>query len=192
MGNKKPKKTRLNAIDRIDSIRLCMDHGIDLQNRTLSLTGAVNDDMYEAAVSGFAVLNQLQVPSITLRLNTPGGDLYSGLALYDLVKANKTPIDIIAVGICMSAGALIMQAGRKRLATPNTQLLVHYGSDAASGTYKDFQRYAEHGRNLEIQIADIFCNRCNWSDETYAELNAHDTYLNAKQAVGRNLIDGII
>lgn len=190
----KPKLSRLNAIDRIDSIRLCIDYGVDLQNRTLSLNGPVNDAMYERVVYGLSILNQLAVPSITIQLNTFGGDLYSALAIYDIVKLNKTPIDIVGIGQLMSAGTLIMQSARDggRKVTKLTQSMLHYGNDAISGTFKDVQRYVAHVQEMEMTIEDIFCMRCNWTTEQYEALHRHDTYLSADEAKKMNLVDEVI
>jgi ATP-dependent Clp protease protease subunit len=192
-SKKKPvRPSRLNSIDRIDSIRLAIDYGIDLANKTLSLTGPVDDSMYEKTISGLCILNQLQVPLITIRLNTYGGDLYAALAMYDLIKQNKTPIRILAVGQLMSAGTLIMQAAKERAATPLTQVLVHFGSEHVSGTYVNVRRYIRHVDEMEDRIKEIFCSRCNWHDEQYEALNEHDTYMSADKARSLGLIDEVV
>jgi ATP-dependent Clp protease protease subunit len=190
--SKKPAKSRLNAIDRIDAIRLAIDYGIDLQQRTLLVTGSVNDAMYEQVAYGLSILNQLQAKSVTIRLNTEGGSIYSALGIFDLIKQNKTPVDILATGICMSAGTVIMQAANKRLSSPHTQYMLHHGSDYAGGTHKDFLRYARHSEELESLFEKIMCERCNWDDEQYAEYHKHDFYFNAFQAVKLNLIDEVV
>jgi ATP-dependent Clp protease protease subunit len=191
--SKKPaKNSRLNAIDRIDAIRLAIDYGIDLQNRTLIVTGSVNDAMYEQIAYGLSILNQLQAKSLTIRLNTEGGSIYSALGIFDLIKQNRTPVDILATGICMSAGTVIMQAAHKRQATPLTQFMLHHGSDYAGGTHKDFLRYAKHSEDLESLFEKIMCERCNWDDEQYAEYHKHDFYFNAQKAVTLNLIDEVV
>ena len=191
--SKKPaKQSRLNSIDRIDAIRLAIDYGIDLTNKTLIVTGSVNDAMYEQVAYGLSILNQLQAKSVTIRLNTEGGSIYSALGIFDLIKQNKTPVDILATGICMSAGTVIMQAANKRQSTPLTQFMLHHGSDFASGTHKDFLRYAKHSETLEELFEKIMCERCNWDDEKYAELHKHDYYFDANQALKLNLIDEVV
>jgi ATP-dependent Clp endopeptidase proteolytic subunit ClpP len=187
-----PRKTKLNAIDRIDSIRLTIDYGIDLVNRTLLISGAVNEGMYDQVAYGLSVLNQLQAESIIIRLNTEGGSLYAALGIFDLIKYNKTPVDILATGTCMSAGTVIMQAARKRQSTSLTQFMIHHGSEYVAATHKDFQRYAAHSAELESKMEKLFCERCNWDDEKYAELHKHDTYLSAEEARRLNLIDEVV
>jgi ATP-dependent Clp protease protease subunit len=188
----KQKVSTLNSISRADSIELLVDYGINLQKKELELSGEVCDKMYTRLIRGLAVLNQLKVSKLKIVLNTCGGDLYSALGIYDTIVRNETPIDILATGACQSAGALILQAGADRLATPYTQFMIHLGSVLVGGTYKDAQRYMEHCSEVEFQITQIFMERCGWTEDLYNHFHEHDTYMVAKAAKSNNLIDRII
>ncbi len=189
---RQPKLTNLNSISRSDSLELLVDYGINLQERELEITGDVNEDMYSRVARGLAVLNQLQVPQLTMILNTCGGDLFSALGIFDLIKFNDTPVDILVKGACMSAGAVILQAGRIRGSTPHTTIMTHYGSDHIESEFKNARRYMAHREDLEVLIERIFTLRCNWTAEKYDEINSKDSYYTAADALANGMLDQIV
>lgn len=188
----KQKVDKLNSISRADSLDLLVDYGINLQEKELDVTGDVDEAMYRRISRGLAVLNQINAQKITIVLNTTGGDLFTSLAIYDVIKRNKTKVDILAVGTCQSAGTVILQAANQRLSTPNTSFMVHYGSDHVSADYLNVKRYMEHRDEYEDLIKTIFKDRCGWNDELYEKWNEKDTYLLPNWALHYGLIDKVV
>lgn len=186
------KSNDLNSISRAYSLELLVDYGINLQTKELLVCGDVNDRMFDEVQVGLQVLNQLKVKKLTLVLNTGGGDLYSALGIYDMIKYNKIPVDVKAIGLCMSAGAVILQAGKARMATPLTQMMVHFGDDFVGDDFKRVRRYIKHRDEVEFKIEKIFEERCSWDSEQYEAYHAIDTYFSADEALKHSLIDRIV
>ncbi len=178
MSKKKPQP---------DFTDLILEYGIDVVKRELYVTGEVNEKMYRHVLTGLAVLNQKSSESILAVLNSTGGDLYSGLAIYDLLKSSPSPIDVHVVGTSMSAALIILQAGRVRSASPLSQFMMHIGS---LGLYEDAATahiQVEHDKKLRKLMQKLVTQRTKkqfkWSDR--------DRYMFADEALEAGLIDEI-
>lgn len=159
----------------------------------IKLIGDVSDDL----VADFheQVTKQLrEKPSktnLTVLLSTYGGDVYAGLAIYDAIQGwskNRGRTKVIATGACMSAGSMIiLQSADIRLATPNTHLMVHYGTEE-----NDSVGTSKHNKKLNREMREILLKRTGKPARTVSSWFSKDTYFDVQEAVERNLIDGVI
>ena len=152
------------------------------RNKTLVLTGAVNDEMFKTLMRSID-----QTPS-TILINTEGGELYAALAIYDLIRSELPKVTIIACGACMSAGMIIMQAGFKRVAYENAQIMVHYGEDSNTSVGE-----LKHNIHLSEIHAQILAKRSFVPvKKIKTAWFVRDTYMTAEQALNYGLLDYVL
>lgn len=188
----KKSKSKTDTITRAESIELLTDHGIDLYAKRLFLIGEVNDTMYENVCRGLAVLNQAAgINRIEIVLNTCGGDSYASVAIYDAIKRNQIPVDILCQGTCMSAGTLILQAANTRRSDPHCQFMVHFGYEYFGGEVGTARRYMEHYKEFEKQICEIYIKRTGIKLPELKKLFDRDTFMPANKALEIGLIDAV-
>lgn len=157
---------------------------IDTESFIIYLQGEVDVKMYEIVVKGLSELNDADY--ITFVLNTEGGDLYQALAIYDLIKLSSIPNKILCCGPVMSAGAVILCASEMRVATKNTQFMVHYGEEE-----NDSPMSVRHNKQLYNLMKNIIGERVNISQRKLTAWFNKDTYLTTKEALECGLITRI-
>ena len=173
-----------------------MDHGIDLSSRTIFLMGDIEEYTVEPAIKALHILDRT-VGDITFKLTTIGGDWYAGMALYDAISLADNPVTIIGYGHVMSMGGIILQAADNRLLSPNSTVLVHYGSDWAGGHVKDLERRAMENKRTGVVMEDIFLERIHekhpdFTREQFKQKFAFDVYMSAQEAIDFGLADSIL
>ena len=130
---------------------------------------------------------------ITLHLNSPGGELYSGLAVYGVMTAIKVPIVVVIEGIACSAASLIAMAGTKRFIHPQSFMLVHQlSSGAASGKMTEIEGTVRNLKEFAKTIRTIYLKRTTFTEEELDEILPQDIFLNATKCKDKGLVDGII
>ncbi len=186
----KRKPDALNAITRADSIELLITQGIDLHQRRLYLNGEVNEEMFKRCQNGLAVINQMKPKDITIVLSTDGGCVYEALGIHDMIKGNPFPVNIHVTGYCMSAGPIILQAGKKRTASENTQLMLHLGQESVSGEVGTVRKVQEHMKSMSRTMINILTSRAGKSIEVERAVNETE-YFSAHDAEELGLIDEV-
>lgn len=121
-----------------------------------------------------------------IHLNTYGGDVYSALAIYDILKYTDIEVQIVTHGACMSAGILILAAGDVRASMPNCQFMVHYGEEFISG-----ETGAKHSRMLTKKFKDMIKESTGLSTRKVNALMKGDNYFTAEEAKDMGFINGI-
>lgn len=163
---------------------LLIDHNIDMEHKTIYLTGEVNDKMFNTLAKGMALL--VYADYITIVLNTDGGDFYQALAMYDMMKFSEVEIKVVCVGTVMSAGVIILNGGTERIALPNTQFMVHYGSDVSESPQD-----AKQNMEMLKLMQSIVAKRATKHKRTVNSWFANDTYFSADKALEVGLIDKV-
>ncbi len=130
---------------------------------------------------------------ISLYINTPGGDVYSGLAIYDTMQFIKPDVQTICFGIAMSMGALLLTGGAKgkRLALPNSRMLIHQPSAGFEGQATDIEIHAREILDMRGRIDKIFALHTGQPVEQIHEDMERDRFFKSDQAVEYGLIDQI-
>jgi ATP-dependent Clp protease protease subunit len=131
---------------------------------------------------------------ISVYINTPGGDVYSGLAIYDTMQFIKPDVQTICFGIAMSMGALLLTGGAKgkRLALPNSRMLIHQPSAGFEGQASDIEIHAHEIIDMRGRIDKIFALHTGQPlDQVHSDME-RDRFFKADEAVEYGLIDSVI
>jgi ATP-dependent Clp protease protease subunit len=131
---------------------------------------------------------------ISVYINSPGGDVYSGLAVYDTMQFIKPDVQTICFGIAMSMGSLLLTGGAKgkRLALPNSRVLIHQPSAGFEGQSTDIEIHAREILEMRTRIESIYAHHTGQSqDRVQADLE-RDRFFKADEAVEYGLIDQVI
>jgi len=141
-----------------DSTQQWLQMGLDLKRRRFSLTGEVNENMSEFVLRAITTLNDINHDPITIHLQTYGGGVYEGFAIYDVLRASVSPITVIASGKIASMGIVIFLAGTERIASPNTRFtesLKGHFEDLITSTKDDIQTYDDNIAKAERDILSL-------------------------------------
>jgi ATP-dependent Clp protease protease subunit len=131
---------------------------------------------------------------ISLYINSPGGSVYAGLAIYDTMQFVKPDIQTICVGIAMSMGALLLAGGAagKRMALPNAKILIHQVSGGFQGQATDIEIAARETIALKRRLEEIFTHHTKQDIEKVSKDMERDYFLTAQEANEYGLIDRVI
>jgi ATP-dependent Clp protease protease subunit len=131
---------------------------------------------------------------INLYINSPGGHVYAGLAIYDTMHFIKPEIQTTCVGIAMSMGSLLLTGGTpgKRFALPNSRILIHQPSGGFQGVASDIEIHAREALELRRRVDEIYAKHTNKSSELVHDDMDRDRFFTSEQAVEYGLIDGVL
>jgi ATP-dependent Clp protease protease subunit len=167
-----------------------------LLNERIVFLGTPVDDQ----ISNLIIAQLLHLESedpdkdISIYINSPGGSVYAGLAIYDTIQYIKPDVQTICVGIAMSMGALLLACGAqgKRLATPNSKILIHQVSGGFQGQATDIEIAARETLNLKRRLEEIMAKHTGKESEIVAKDMERDYFLTAQEAQEYGIIDTVI
>ena len=131
---------------------------------------------------------------ICIYINSPGGSISAGMAIYDTMQYIKPEISTIAIGMAASMGAFLLQAGTKgkRYALPNAEIMIHQPLGGTQGQAEDIRIQAEHILSLRSKLNTIIAENTGRSLEEVAKDTDRDNFMSAEEAVEYGLIDRVI
>ena len=131
---------------------------------------------------------------IQFYINSPGGEISSGLMIYDTMQYIKADVQTICMGMAASMGAFLLAAGApgKRFALPNAEIMIHQPSGGAQGQATDIRIAAEHIQKMKDRLNRILAERCNQPVEKIAIDTERDNWMSAPEAISYGLIDNIM
>ena len=131
---------------------------------------------------------------ISLYINSPGGAITAGMAIYDTMNHVKCDVSTICVGMAASMGAFLLAGGAKgkRFALPNAEVMIHQPSGGARGQATDIQIHAERIIQIKKKLNQILAENTGKSEEQVANASERDNFLTAQEALDFGLIDKII
>ena len=166
-----------------------------LQDRIIILSNEVNDDIASLVVSQLLFLES-QDPNkdISLYINSPGGSVSAGFAIYDTMNYVKCDVSTICMGLAASMGAFLLAGGAKgkRLALPNAEIMIHQPSGGAQGQATEIQIAAEHILRTKQKLNEILAANTGQSLETIKADTERDNFMSADEAKAYGLIDEVI
>jgi ATP-dependent Clp protease, protease subunit len=166
-----------------------------LRERVVFLGTAIDDDVANLVVAQLLHL-EAEDPDkdIQMYVNSPGGVVYSGLAIYDTMRFIQPDVATICCGVAMSMGSLILAGGApgKRSALPNSRILTHQPSGGFQGQASDIQIHARETLELRERIEEIYVEHTGRSREEIGDDLDRDRYFTAEQARDYGLIDRVI
>jgi ATP-dependent Clp protease, protease subunit len=131
---------------------------------------------------------------IAIYINSPGGQVYAGLAIYDTMQFIKPEVQTICVGIAMSMGSLLLAGGAhgKRFALPNSRILIHQPSGGFQGQASDIEIHAREALNLRARVDEIYAKHTGKPVEQVNQDMERDRFFKADEAVEYGLIDRVL
>jgi ATP-dependent Clp protease protease subunit len=131
---------------------------------------------------------------ISIYINSPGGSVYAGLAIYDAMQFIKPDIQTICVGVAMSMGALLLAGGSedKRMALPNSKILIHQLSGGFEGQATDIEIHAKEIINVRQRLDEIIAKHTGQALEKVAKDTERDYFMSAEEAKAYRIVDRVI
>jgi ATP-dependent Clp protease protease subunit len=131
---------------------------------------------------------------INIYINSPGGSVYSGLAIYDTMQYIKPDVSTICVGLAASMGAILLGAGAKgkRYALPNSRIMVHQPLGGAQGQAVDIEIHAREILGIRERLNDLLAKHTGQTIEQISKDTDRDFFMSAEQAKEYGLIDGVL
>ena len=166
-----------------------------LKERVMFITGPVED--YGASlVTAQLLFLEAENPKkeIHMYINSPGGVVTAGLAMYDTMQYIRPEVHTLCIGQAASAASLLLCAGQKghRLCLPNSRIVVHQPSASFYGQAGDIARHAQESLNLKRRLNEIYAKHTGQTVEAVEKLLDRDTYLTPEEAKAFGLIDEVI
>jgi ATP-dependent Clp protease protease subunit len=166
-----------------------------LNERIVFLGTPVTDEIANLIVAQLLHL-QAEDPDkdISLYINSPGGSVYAGLAIYDTMQYIKPDVQTICVGIAMSMGALLLSGGAqgKRMSLPNAKILIHQVSSSFQGQASDIEIHAKEIIDTRKRLDEILAEHTKQPLEKVSRDTERDYFMTAEEAKEYNLIDRVI
>jgi ATP-dependent Clp protease, protease subunit len=166
-----------------------------LRDRVIFLGEPVDDTVANLVVAQLLHLESDDPDKdISIYINSPGGSIYSGLAIYDTMQFIKPDVQTICVGIAMSMGSLLLAGGTKgkRMALPNSRILIHQPSAGFEGQSTDIEIHAREVLNLRERIDQIYAHHTGQPVEQVHTDMERDRFFKADEAVEYGLVDRVI
>ena len=166
-----------------------------LKERIIFLADEVNDQTASLVVAQLLFLES-EDPNkdIQLYINSPGGSVTAGMAIYDTMNYIKCDVSTICIGMAASMGAFLLSSGAKgkRLALPNAEVMIHQPSGGAKGQATEIQIVAENILKTKKKLNEILAAITGQSVEKIAEDTERDNFMSAEEAKAYGLIDEIV
>lgn len=166
-----------------------------LDEQIIFLSGEINDDMAKTVVAQLLFLESKEFEGdIRIYINSPGGVITAGLAIYDTMQCIKCSVATICGGQASSMAAILMAAGTKgkRMAFPNARIMIHQPLGGAEGQASDIQIQAKEMNRMKKLLDDILVYHTGQSIEVIEKDTDRDFFLSAEEAIEYGLIDQII
>ena len=165
-----------------------------LRERIVFLNGPVDDSM-SALVCAQLLFLESENPKkeISMYVNSPGGVVTSGLAIYDTMQYIKSPVITLCLGMAASMGSFLLMAGEKgqRIALPNSRIMVHQPSGGYSGKAQDIRRHAEDILKTKRRLNEIYARHTGQPIEVVEETLDRDHFMTAEEARDWGLVDHV-
>ena len=166
-----------------------------LKERIIFLTGAIDDNVASLICAQLLFLeSENPKKEISFYINSPGGIVWSGLAIYDTMQYISSKIMTICIGQAASAGSLLLTSGEKgmRFSLPNSRIMVHQPSGGFQGQVTDIEIQTEEFTKTKKKLNDIFSKHTGKSLNEIELIMERDKYFSPKEALSFGLIDKII
>ncbi len=166
-----------------------------LKDRIIFLGGVVNDDMADLIVAELLFLeSQDPAQDIQLYINSPGGSVTAGLAIYDTMQYVKPDVATICIGQAASMGSLLLTAGApgKRFSLPNSRIMIHQPLGGFEGQATDIEIHAKEILSLKERLIDIMAKHTGADKKTLRKDMERDFFLSAEEAKNYGIIDSVI
>jgi ATP-dependent Clp protease protease subunit len=165
-----------------------------LKDRIIKLDGPINDQTASLITTQLLILDQNSDEDIKLYINSPGGSVTAGMAIYDTMKSLKNDVITVGMGMCASMGSFLLAAGTKgkRYALPNTRIMTHQPSAGTQGQVSDMERHMDEFKRTKEKMRAYYEHFLNVSSDDFEKIYDRDTFFNALAAKEMGHIDHLV
>ncbi|WP_308425464.1 ATP-dependent Clp protease proteolytic subunit [Deinococcus sedimenti] len=166
-----------------------------LKDRIIFVGTPIESQMANTIVAQLLLLDsQNPEQEIQMYINCPGGEVYAGLAIYDTMRYIKAPVSTICVGIAMSMGSVLLMAGDKgkRMALPNSRIMIHQGSAGFRGNTPDLEVQAKEVLHLRDKLVSIYHEHTSLPHDKLMRDMERDYFMSPDEAMKYGLIDSVV
>lgn len=164
-----------------------------LEQRKVFLWGMVDDDSAKHVIDRLLYLDGLSNEEIEFVINSPGGYVTSGFAIYDIMKTIKSPISTVCTGLAASMGSILLSAGDKgrRFCYPHGRVMIHQPSGGAQGQASNIEIQAQEILKTKHLSAEILAENCGQPVEKVLKDFNRDYWMDAEESVAYGIVDGV-
>ncbi len=165
-----------------------------LKNRIILLSGEINDSTSDSVVAQLLYLDSLNHEDISLYINSPGGSISSGMAIYDTMNFVKSKVSTICIGMAASMAAFLLSSGEKgkRFILPNAEVMIHQPLGGAQGQATEIKIAAEHILKVKKRMNTILADNTGQEIETIEKDTERDNFMDSREALNYGIVDQII
>ena len=165
-----------------------------LKNRIILLSGEINDDTANVIIAQLLYLDSISNDDISLYINSPGGSITSGMAIYDTMNLIKSDVSTICVGMAASMAAFLLSCGKKgkRYCLSNSEVMIHQPLGGVNGQATEIDIVAKRIINLRSKINSILAKNTKRNLKQIEKDTDRDYYMDAKNALEYGIIDKIL
>ena len=185
--NKEKKEQKVKE-KQISSIKL-------LDNRIIYVDGSIDDALAKDVIDKLLRLDTLNHDDIVMYINSNGGNVSSGLAIYDTMNMIKSKVSTVCIGKCFSMASVLLVNGAKgkRYILPNAEVMIHEVSSISVGKVGEMQNNLDHSRDLNHKLFKILAEKSNRTyNQIKNEATGKDLWLSASKALQYGIIDKIL
>jgi len=165
-----------------------------LKNRIIILSGEINDESANSVVAQLLYLDSLNHDDISIYINSPGGSITSGMAIYDTMNFVKSDVSTICLGMAASMGAFLLSCGKKgkRRILPHAEVMIHQPLGGAQGQATEIKIAAERILKLKAKLNQILSENTGKPLKEVEKDTDRDYFLTAEEALDYGIVDTII
>ena len=165
-----------------------------LKDRIIIINGEINNEVANSTIAQLLYLDSKNNDDISIYINSPGGSVTDGMAIYDTMNFVKSDVSTIGVGMCASMGAFLLSSGKKgkRYCLPNAEVMIHQPLGGAQGQATEIKIAAEHILKTKDKLNKILSINTNKDLKTIEQDTDRDNFMSSKQALEYGIIDEII
>lgn len=165
-----------------------------LTDRIIILTGEIDEVTANSIVAQLLYLDSINNDGISLYINSPGGSITAGLAIYDTMNFVKSDISTICIGMAASMAAIILSSGKKgkRFTLPNSEVMIHQPLGGASGQTTEIKIVAERMIKMREKVNKILSKNTNQPLKKITNDTERDYFLDAKESIEYGIVDKIL
>ncbi|MFA6844260.1 MAG: ATP-dependent Clp protease proteolytic subunit [Sphaerochaetaceae bacterium] len=165
-----------------------------LKTRSILVSGEINKESADAVIKQLLVLDSENNGTITIYINSPGGDVDAGYAMYDMVRFISSPVVMVGCGLVASAASLLYLAvpRERRVSLPNSNYLIHQPMSGMKGVATDIQIHAQQIVKLRAKLDALIASETGKSTEEVSKDTERDHWLSSDEALAYGLVGKIV
>lgn len=165
-----------------------------LKDRIIFISGEINDNLANSVIAELLYLDSIEKKDIFLYINSPGGSITSGMAIYDTMNYIKSDVSTICVGLAASMAAFLLSCGTKgkRFALPNSEIMIHQPLGGVEGQATDIKIGAERIIKLKKKLNAILAHNTNQNINKINKDTERDYFMTSEEALNYRIIDKVL